>query len=42
VLPGASITLTGLQPGIHRLMCCFHPWMRELIKVTPPDQPRRG
>lgn len=31
--PGASVTLAGLAPGNHRMMCCIHPWMRALVKV---------
>jgi plastocyanin len=31
--PGASATLSGLAVGNHRLICCFHPWMRALVKV---------
>jgi plastocyanin len=33
VPPGGSITVSGLAVGNHRFMCCFHPWMRALIKV---------
>lgn len=35
VAPGDSIVVSELAPGIHRFMCCFHPWMRALIKVKP-------
>lgn len=34
VAAGDHLTLTGLGVGIHRLQCCLHPWMRELIRVT--------
>ncbi|MGH7468812.1 MAG: cupredoxin domain-containing protein [Longimicrobiales bacterium] len=36
VPPGQHITIkdTDLRPGINRLQCCIHPWMRELIRVT--------
>ena len=33
VAPGDSTTVSGLAIGNHRFMCCFHPWMRALIKV---------
>ena len=33
VLPGHGATVAGLALGNHRFMCCFHPWMRALIKV---------
>ena len=33
VLPGGSTNVSGLAVGNHRFMCCFHPWMRALIKV---------
>lgn len=33
ILPGDSATVSGLAVGNHRFMCCFHPWMRALIKV---------
>jgi plastocyanin len=33
VLPGQTATITGLTLGNHRFQCCFHPWMRALIKV---------
>ncbi len=31
--PGAKAKLEGLAVGNHRFICCFHPWMRALIKV---------
>jgi len=31
--PGATIALTGLDPGLHRFQCCIHPWMRATIRV---------
>jgi plastocyanin len=34
IAPGASLTLSGLANGRHRYMCCIHPWMRALVKVT--------
>ncbi len=37
VLPGGSTRVSGLAVGNHRFMCCFHPWMRALIKVKPGD-----
>lgn len=33
VAPGNRVELTGLTAGNHRYQCCFHPWMRALIKV---------
>lgn len=33
ILPGDSARVSGLAAGNHRFMCCFHPWMRALIKV---------
>ena len=33
ILPGGREHLSGLAVGIHRFQCCFHPWMRALIKV---------
>jgi plastocyanin len=33
ILPGGRATLSGLAVGNHRYQCCFHPWMRALIKV---------
>jgi len=35
--PDDSIKVTGLSVGNHRFQCCFHPWMRTLIKVLPDD-----
>jgi plastocyanin len=35
VAPGDSIDLSGLAVGNHRFLCCFHPWMRGMIKVKP-------
>jgi plastocyanin len=37
VLPGGRTHLTGLTVGNHRFQCCFHPWMRALIKVKEHD-----
>jgi plastocyanin len=33
VAPGATITMSGLAPGLHKFQCCFHPWMRATIRV---------
>lgn len=33
VAPGGRLELTNLPAGNHRYQCCFHPWMRALIKV---------
>lgn len=35
--PGGRTELTGLGVGNHRLQCCFHPWMRMVIKVLPEE-----
>jgi plastocyanin len=35
VLPGGGVHMSGLTVGNHRFQCCFHPWMRALIKVHP-------
>ena len=34
VQPGESIERT-LPQGEHRMQCCFHPWMRLIVKVEP-------
>jgi hypothetical protein len=31
--PGASMTLNGLDSGLHKFQCCFHPWMRATVRV---------
>src|SRR5688572_18030445 len=36
--PGANVDVTGLGAGNHRFQCCFHPWMRMLIKVKPEQE----
>lgn len=33
VLPGESFMLRDLPAGVHRLQCCLHPWMRQVITV---------
>ena len=33
VPPGGSTMISGLAVGNHRMICCFHPWMRALVKV---------
>lgn len=33
MLPGDRAHLAGLAVGMHKFQCCFHPWMRALIKV---------
>lgn len=30
---GEQLHLDDLAPGNHRFQCCFHPWMRAVIKV---------
>ena len=39
--PGGRLGITGLGVGIHRFMCCIHPWMRALIKVHADDDDHR-
>src|SRR5687768_12817819 len=39
VPPGESIEITGLAAGNHRFQCCFHPWMRAIVKVKPEGAP---
>ncbi len=33
VQPGGRLEVNDLALGNHRFQCCFHPWMRALIKV---------
>jgi plastocyanin len=33
IAPGDAEKLAGLAVGNHRFLCCFHPWMRALVKV---------
>jgi hypothetical protein len=33
VAPGTSMKFPGLASGTHKFQCCFHPWMREVVKV---------
>ncbi len=33
LLPGDKAKLSDLPVGNHRFICCFHPWMRALVKV---------
>ena len=33
IAPGGRATVSGLAVGNHRFLCCFHPWMRALVKV---------
>jgi plastocyanin len=33
--PGEKSKVSGLAVGNHRFLCCFHPWMRALVKVKP-------
>jgi plastocyanin len=35
VLPGDSIRVANLSVGDHLFQCCFHPWMRAMVKVKP-------
>jgi plastocyanin len=38
VAPGGRTEVSGLAVGNHRFQCCFHPWMRMLIKVKPKSE----
>ena len=38
VPPGGSVEITGLAAGNHRFQCCFHPWMRAIVKVQPEEE----
>jgi plastocyanin len=41
VAPGDRSTVAGLSAsngGVNRYQCCFHPWMRTVIKVAPDTQ----
>jgi plastocyanin len=33
IAPGDRLELSGLSVGLHRYMCCIHPWMRAAIRV---------
>jgi hypothetical protein len=33
---GGRTLVEALDPGVHRFQCCFHPWMRAVIRVGPP------
>ena len=35
--PGASFQVQGLSVGDHKFICCLHPWMRQLGKVSAGD-----
>jgi plastocyanin len=30
---GDTQNVTGLNPGLHKFMCCIHPWMRAAVRV---------
>ena len=34
---GDKDVVEDLSEGNHRFMCCIHPWMRTLVKVTPEN-----
>lgn len=40
--PGGSTVVNDLAVGNHRFLCCFHPWMRALIKVKPAEDSGQG
>jgi plastocyanin len=31
---GGQSVVEGLAPGDHKFQCCFHPWMRAVVKVS--------
>jgi hypothetical protein len=31
---GGTSVVEGLAPGDHKFQCCFHPWMRAVVKVS--------
>jgi hypothetical protein len=33
ILPGDGNDVSELGVGNHKFQCCFHPWMRALVKV---------
>jgi plastocyanin len=33
VAPGERIDFDSLSEGVHRFMCCIHPWMRATVRV---------
>jgi len=37
VVPGGSLQVSNLAPGIHRFQCCIHPWMRAVVRVKPQE-----
>lgn len=37
VAPGGRLKLKASGEGIMRFQCCFHPWMRATVRVTPED-----
>jgi hypothetical protein len=37
VAPGARLKLKTTNEGIQRFQCCFHPWMRATVRVTPDE-----
>jgi len=41
VAPGGKLKLKTEGEGIMRFQCCFHPWMRATVRVTPDDHHER-
>ena len=33
VVPGDTVQIEGLSPGVHKFQCCIHPWMRAVVDV---------
>src|SRR6516162_11735796 len=33
VVPGNTMEISGLSPGVHTFECCIHPWMRAVVNV---------
>jgi plastocyanin len=38
LLPGQRFKITAAGVGIHRLQCCFHPWMRATVRVVEKNE----
>jgi plastocyanin len=38
LVPGQRFRITASGVGIHRLQCCFHPWMRATVRVVEKNE----
>lgn len=36
--PGGTLTTAPLAPGVHRYLCCIHPWMRTTVTAHSTGQ----